>query len=698
MSERIITDSSVAADINDPVINIRGIGPRRAGLLEKLGIRTANDVLWFFPRRYADRREICKITELRPDRSSVVIVKIKTVNCRRSFRTGIQICSCEAEDGTGTLSVIWFNRKGLGNILKEGTSAVLFGLPSFCDGRIEFSNPEFEVIKDVSDTAGFTGIVPVYPLTAGLPERWLRKFIDSILESHLPQVKEYLPQSIIEKRGLPDIREALHGMHRPESEEHWKDCRNRLAYEEFLFLQTALVLRKERLKRSGGAARIIPRGPYYSAFMSCLPFELTPSQTKVLSQIFEDTQRGHPMSRLLQGDVGSGKTVISLALAAAGADAGIQTAIMAPTEVLAEQLYSQAQKFLSGIGIECALLKGGLNRSEKTRLTDSIREGLTKVVVGTHAMIQDGVEFPYLETVIIDEQQRFGVMQRGEMLSRGKTPHLLMMSATPIPRTISACLFGDMDISVIRERPEGRQKIETRLIDFTKIRDLMQFMIDESAAGGRTYWICPRVEEDGENYIASVEKRYKFLKKHLGPLGIGFIHGKMDSRLKSCELEKFRVGEIKVLVGTTVLEVGVDVPEASVVVIESPERYGLSQLHQMRGRVGRGSRRGVCLLLVNKIEEEVADRLRIMLATDDGFKIAEADHLLRGPGKISGYEQHGASEFRTADIFRDSVLLKRAREDAQFLVSDERALLNEKGFKDKLDIYLSRGTSVPPKA
>lgn len=698
MSERTITESSVTADINDPVINIRGIGPRRAALLKKLGIRTANDVLWFFPRRYADRREICKIAELRPGRNSVVIVKIGTVSCRRSFRTGIQVCSCEAEDGTGTLSVIWFNRKGLGSILTEGTSVALFGLPSFCEGRIEFSNPEFEIVKDASGIAGFTGIVPVYPLTAGLPERWLRKFIDSILENYLPLVKEYLPQSIIEKRGLPDIREALRGMHRPESESHWKYCRDRLAYEEFLFLQTALVLRKERLKRYGRAARLTAEGPYFSAFMSSLPFELTPSQRQVISRIFEDTKNGHPMSRLLQGDVGSGKTVISLALAAAGADAGIQTAIMAPTEVLAEQLYVQAQKFLSKTGIKCALLKGGLNRSEKSRIIDSIREGRIKVVVGTHAMIQDGVEFSRLGTVIIDEQQRFGVMQRGEMLSRGKTPHLLMMSATPIPRTISACLFGDMDISVIRERPKGRQKIETRLIDLTKIRDLLQFMIDESAAGGRTYWVCPRVEEDGENNIASVEKRYKFLKKHLCPLGIGFIHGKMDSEQKSRELEKFRAGEIKVLVGTTVLEVGVDVPEASVVVIESPERYGLSQLHQIRGRVGRGSRRGVCLLLVDKIEEEAADRLKILLATDDGFRIAEADHLLRGPGKISGYEQHGASEFRTADIYRDSVLLERASEDARSLVSDEKALLNERAFKDKLDNYLNRGSIVSIKA
>ncbi|MEN6379949.1 MAG: ATP-dependent DNA helicase RecG [Synergistaceae bacterium] len=688
----------MAADIYEPVINIKGIGPGRGGLLGNLGIFTVNDALWFFPRRYEDRREICKISALKEGLSSVVAARITSVNCKRSFRTGTHICLCEAEDGTGTVSIVWFNRKGLNNILKQGMSIAIFGLPSFCDGKIEFSNPDFEVVKNKSDVESFSGIVPVYPSTAGLPVRWFRKFMCKVLEDHLPLVPEYLPQGIMEKRSLQSISEALWGMHRPDSEERWKDSRKRLAYEEFLFLQTVLVLRKERLKRSHEAAKITPDGYYYLSFMDSLPFELTASQKNVFAQIFKDTKNGHPMSRLLQGDVGSGKTVIALGLAAAGADAGIQTAIMAPTEVLAEQLYSQTQKFLSPSGISCALLKGGQARSERIPLIGSIRDGRTKVVVGTHAMIQDGVEFLNLGTVIIDEQQRFGVMQRGEMLSRGKTSHLLMMSATPIPRTVSVCLFGDMDISLIRERPVGRKKIETRLIDFTKIRDLMQFIINESAAGGRTYWICPRVEDDAENELVSVEKRYAFLKKHLGPLGIGFIHGKMAGNVKNTELEKFRDGTTKVLVGTTVLEVGVDVPEASVVVIESPDMYGLSQLHQLRGRVGRGSRRGVCLLLINMIGDEVAERLKIMLKTDDGFKIAEADFLLRGPGKITGLKQHGAAGFKIADVLRDSELLKYAKEDAEWLISDAPALLNDPGFAKKLEIFRMNGIDASFKA
>lgn len=697
-AERKITDPSVSADIYEPIVNIKGIGPARGRLLENLGIFTVNDALWFFPRRYADRREICKISELSVGRSSVVIVRLTGVSCKISFRTGTHICLCEAEDGTGAVSIVWFNRKGLNNILKQGMTIAIFGIPSFYDGKMEFSNPDFEVIRDGSDVENFTGIVPVYPSTAGLAARWFRKLMCKLLEDNLPLVPEYIPQSILEKRGLLCIGDALWGMHRPDSEENWRNSRKRLAYEEFLFLQITLNLRKERLKRSKEAAIIMPGGSYFSKFMRSLPFKLTASQKSVFAQIFKDTQKGYPMSRLLQGDVGSGKTVIALGLAAAGADAGIQTAIMAPTEVLADQLYSQAQKYLLSSGITCALLKGGQVSSERDPLIGSIMKGQTKVVIGTHAMIQDGVEFSNLGTVIIDEQQRFGVMQRGEMLNRGKTPHLLMMSATPIPRTVSVCLFGDMDISLIKERPEGRKKTETRLIDFSKTRDLLQFIINESAAGGRTYWICPRVEDDAESELISVEKRYKFLKKHLGLLGVGFIHGKMAGNDKNTELEKFRGGTTKVLVGTTVLEVGVDVPEASVVVIESPERYGLSQLHQLRGRVGRGGRRGVCVLFVHNFGDDVAERLKIMLETDDGFKIAEADFLLRGPGKINGLKQHGAAGFKVADIFRDSELLKYAKKDAEWIISDAPALLNDPGFAEKLGIFSKSGFNESFKA
>lgn len=651
---------------SDDIKSLKGVGPKRAELLKKLGITVIGDALRFFPHKYIDRRVVRKISELEAGSAAVARVTVRKVDERKSRRTGIGICTCEAEDGTGTLLALWFNRRGLKELLKIGETVVLYGLPSFRDGIAEFINPEFAVIKTKSDMVDFLGIVPVYPSTAGLPPRWFGRLMTKILSDSLPLIQEYLPESVIEKRKLLGIREALLGMHRPGSEEHWKNSRKRLAYEEFLFLRAAMAQRKTRIRIAPSPVKIKPDGERYSKFLVSLPFDLTVSQKKALANIFADTQKEHPMSRLLQGDVGTGKTVVALGLAAAAADAGVQTAIMAPTEILADQIYSGAEKFLSAAGIRCGLLKGGQGGPTKTRLLEEIKRGEIDVVVGTHALLGKATEFFRLGAVIIDEQQRFGVAQRGEMLNTGEIPHFLMMSATPIPRTVSALLFGDLDISLLRESPSGKRKKETRLIDYGRMGDLLQFVINESTAGGRTYWICPRVEDADD--LVSVEKRYVFLKKHIGTLGIGKIHGKMDGLGKNLELEKFRSGRTKVLVGTTVLEVGVDVPEASVVVIESPERYGLSQLHQIRGRVGRGARRGVCILLTGSSDEDVSGRLKVILDTDDGFKIAEADLLIRGPGTIAGFKQHGTAGLNVADILRDRELLIMAAEDAEDLM------------------------------
>ena len=643
------------------------------------------------------------ISALQPQTQGLLKARLNSIKAFHA-RRGLTVINAEFADQTGKIGAKWFNKVYLTRQLKPGNEYWLFGSATTIKNQLVLSNPEIEPVDNEAVEATNRRLTPVYPSNSRLAEARisplsLRKLIDNVLDQ-VDWAASFPPA--VQESSFRVIAGAIADIHRPESDEELKKAKHTLAFFDQVLFQMGVLKRRENITGYLTLPDAVRHAPADSLYP--LPFQLTNGQKQALGEIIADLKPGSdrpPMNRLLQGDVGSGKTLVAfLAMIDSAIELypGSQCAFMAPTEILARQHLQNFVRFFPQFARHAVIITGSMKTAERRPLNEAVATGQALFIFGTHALFQEQTQFNRLNFCIIDEQQRFGVMQRGEMLSRGKTPHLLMMSATPIPRTISACLFGDMDISVIRERPEGRQKIETRLIDFTKIRDLMQFMIDESAAGGRTYWICPRVEEDGENYIASVEKRYKFLKKHLGPLGIGFIHGKMDSEQKSRELEKFRAGEIKVLVGTTVLEVGVDVPEASVVVIESPERYGLSQLHQIRGRVGRGSRRGVCLLLVNKIEEDVADRLRIMLATDDGFKIAEADHLLRGPGKISGYEQHGASEFRTADIFRDSVLLKRAREDAQFLVSDERALLNEKGFKDKLDIYLSRGTSVPPKA
>jgi len=661
---RIICDPSVKNILSEPVSSLCGIGPKRSGLLSVLGVSVVGDLLWLFPRRYEDRRDVSPLNSIVPGRPAVVVASAECVERKNLFKRGLELAICRFKDETGTMSASWFNRKGIEYVLKKGVRAVLFGVPELRAGELFMSNPEFEVIENESDIRRFTGIVPVYPLTAGLSARWFRSFMDEILDTVLPSVEETLPPFIIEKRRLMPLRRAFLAMHRPASETEWKEARRRLAYEEFLLLQTKMALRRESLKKSGHSP-VISQGAFaYEKFLSSLPFELTVSQKKALDEIFADTSSGVPMSRLLQGDVGSGKTFVALGLAAAAADAGVQSALVAPTEVLADQLYSQCVKWLGGAGVRCVIIKGSQSAPERRAALNALLTGEASVVTGTQALFSREIRFKNLGVVVIDEQQRFGVMQRAAMLERSPVPHMLMMSATPIPRTMALCAFGDLDITTLTDKPKGRRTVETRIIGSDKISLLLRFIFDEARSGGRIYWVCPRIGIDGKTRDASAEKRHGFLSKHMGALGVGLLHGRMDGTEKSAVLDKFRSGEIKILVGTTVVEVGVDVPEASVMVIESPERFGLSQLHQLRGRVGRGCVRGVCVLLSRSSQKEVLDRLSVMLHTDDGFEIAEADLAFRGTGELSGVRQHGEAEFKVADPVKDMRLLLEAREDA----------------------------------
>jgi len=666
------------------------VGPRRLEMFKKLGAATVGDLVSLFPRRYEDRRNIKKICNLVPGQPAVVFAEAESIERRRTSKPGLELVVCTMNDGTGSLDVSWFNRKGLEYALKEGTSAVLYGVPSMRSDTLEMSNPDFEVVKDEQDAQNFTGIVPVYPSTAGIPMRWFKHLMDHLLEKALPLISETIPDEILKKRDLISLFEAVRAMHRPHSPDEWKQARRRLAYEELLVVQTGLALRRQKLKKKKAAANITGKGKIYRRFRESLPFKLTVSQERALDEILKDTSSGEPMSRLLQGDVGSGKTLVALGLAAASSDAGVQTAIMAPTEVLAAQLYAEAQKYLEPLGIKCVLLKGGQKAVERRDILASLLDCSSLVAVGTQALIESGAVFKKLGTVVIDEQHRFGVAQRASMLMHGRAPHLLMMSATPIPRTLTLCAFGDLDISLLTDKPQGHAGTETRIIDMHKMRTLLQFIIDEAGRGGRIFWICPRVEDEGAGDVISAEKRFEFVEKHLGRLGVGLLHGRMENSEKDSVLAKFRSGEIKVLIGTTVVEVGVDVPEASVMIIESPERFGLSQLHQLRGRVGRGGRRGVCVMLVKEMTGEIPERLDIMLKTDDGFKIAEADLALRGSGEISGVSQHGLAEFHVADLKIDAKLLDEAREDAAEWIKKDPELENSPEFKQKIETFFAR--------
>lgn len=675
----------MASDFLEQSLNsLKGVGPKRAQQLAVLGLSSVSDLLWFFPRKYEDRRHLSKISDLIPGRASTVLATVADIERKRLPRPGLELVVATLIDETGEITATWFNRRGLEYILKPGTRAALFGTASMRAGTLEMSNPEFEIADADQLPAQFARIIPIYPATAGLTNRWLRTLVSEALQEALPLVVETLPPHLTKKRKLPSLQEAIRAMHEPHDGREWKAARRRLAYEELLMLQVGMALRREKFKQHKTDIIIDANGPVYQGFLTTLPFSLTGSQQGALAEIFSDLAAGQPMSRLLQGDVGSGKTLVAMGLAAASADAQIQTAILAPTEVLADQLYGETKKRLAPLGVESVILKGGQSASERAAALAAAESGEALVVVGTQALLEPTVRYKNLGVVVIDEQHRFGVSQRAAVIDRTPAPHLLMMSATPIPRTLTLCLFGDLDVSLLREKPAGRIKNETRVIDGKKMRTLLQFIVDEVKAGGKAYWVCPRVEGDESGEIASVEKRYAFVEKHLGKVGVGLIHGRMKSEEKENVLSRFRCGDIRMLVGTTVVEVGVDVPDASVIVIESPERFGLSQLHQLRGRVGRGGRRGVCVLLLTDASGETPARLQTMLDTDDGFAIAEADLQQRGTGELSGAAQHGVAEFLVADLQKDAALLEEAREDAKEWILKDRDLQDAPLFKGNL--------------
>ncbi|MBR4400337.1 MAG: ATP-dependent DNA helicase RecG [Synergistes sp.] len=651
-----------------PINELPGIGPKRAALMEKLGVHTVRDLLFLFPRRYEDRRARKNISELVPGSPAVVCASVRNTDTK-ALSGGRRITLCDLSDGTSMLRAAWFNRRGLDKTLAPGAALLLYGTPFLRGSIFEMTEPEFEICKG-QDEASFCGIIPIYPATGGLSQKTLRAAARTAVSEYLRFIPEELPPEAVKKNGLLSCAEALKEMHAPGSPERWKEARRRLAYEELFKLQ--LLLEERRLERKTCRSVPLTPGRYLDAFTASLPFSLTGAQQRALNEIIEDGASGSPVSRLLQGDVGSGKTLVALAFAACVCDSGAQCAVMAPTETLAEQLHAQALKYLVPAGINCALLKAGMPADARRKTISAARNGSAGVVTGTQALLSDKISFKNLGAVIIDEQQRFGVRQRAALLKNGSRPHLLMMSATPIPRTMAQTICGDLDISVIDEKPAGRIPPETRIIDAGAVPELLRFIAREIMHGGRIYWICPRVEDDENSQLPAAEKRFEWLRKKMPPIKISLVHGRMETEEKDAALASFRDGKTQILVGTTVLEVGVDVPEASVIVIEAPERYGLSQLHQLRGRVGRGKRRGVCVLISASGSD--TERLRSFAASNDGFEIAQADLKQRGEGELAGLAQHGLASFRVADLRKDFPLAQAARDDAaEYLKNKQKA-------------------------
>ena len=512
--------------LSAPLSVIKGTGPRRAALLEKLGLRTIYDLLFFFPRKYEDRRNVRKISALVPGAPSVVIAQSRGCEARALPGRGRRLIKCRFSDGSGLLDAVWFNIKGLENSLGEGTRAALYGVPSLRGGVFEMLSPEFEILKEGAGPESFAGIVPVYPLTAGLPKNWLCRTIAAAVKTYAPFLEDPIPQEIREKNKLMPLAEAVAQMHAPDSQQSWKEARRRIAYGELFALQLAMAASRAKNAKSGAARA--KRGPLFRAMMENLPFKLTDSQQKVIDEIIDGASAGAQSARLLQGDVGSGKTAVAATFAAAICDGGAQCAVLAPTEALAEQLCAQMKKYIPLAEGECLLIKGSMPAAARRGAEASAADGSARIIAGTQALLSEKLKFHKLGAVIIDEQQRFGVRQREKLLGGGARPHLLMLSATPIPRTTALTFYGDLDLSVIDSVPTGRTPVETRLADYAKLPELLRFAAREILAGGRVYWICPRVEE-GDGAAVSAVKRYEWLVKKLPPVKISLVHGQLES-------------------------------------------------------------------------------------------------------------------------------------------------------------------------
>lgn len=658
--------------LDDPVTAIRGIGEAKALLLQRLGIATAEDLVYFFPRRYEDRRQIVTIQDLAPGgppqafRARVVSIEQRVARSNRRM----QITRVCLSDGKNVAWALWFNRWNLSKILREGMELALYGSLEPRRPVPELLNPEFEIL-DGSDPRSVGRIVPVYSATAGLNEKWLRRVIDTVLEALAPTIPDILPPPLVEKFHFIDAASAVRQMHQPTDEALFRAARQRLVFEEFFLLQVGLALRHRRGCLEKKAPALTGQADLTRKFLAGLPFELTDDQRRVAQEIAADMRRSVPMNRLLQGDVGSGKTVVAVMALLQALDSGVQAAMMAPTAVLAQQHALTLNRWLAPLGVEVALLTGGVAPAEKRKIHERLSDGTLRVVVGTHALIQETVSFKRLGLIVIDEQHRFGVLQRKALNSKAgaEAPHTLVMTATPIPRTLALSVYGDLAVSTIRQLPGGRQPVKSVWIGDNRLPKMLRFLESEMGAGRQIYWVCPLIEESENFDAAPLESRFEKLRREFPNRRLAMLHGRMSEKEKNAVMTEFSTGRIDLLASTTVIEVGVDVPNATAMVVENAERFGLSQLHQLRGRVGRGSAKSWCILYADPKNPEAEHRLDQFCALSDGFAIAEADMQLRGPGEFCGVRQHGLTDFRVADLIRDGAVMEVARQEAFALIA-----------------------------
>lgn len=670
MTPGVATKPRVTAETE--VRYLKGVGEKLAQILAKLNLYTLGDLVFHLPRRYEDRTHFRRVAHVRPGEVVTLMGKIITVD-NAPVRKAMTLTKAFLDDGTGAIELIWYNQPYMKErLLRLKGPLVVYGQVKDTRWGLQIENPEWEEIEEGTDPLGANRIVPIYPLTEGIGQKRLRQIVYYALQHYLEAFEELLPPELIAKYHLLPLHQALRQVHFPDNEQNITRARHRLVFEEFFLMQLGLAMQRMKVLRSKGIAMEIEEAALLAKICRIVPFELTQAQERVMREIWADMRRPHPMNRLLQGDVGSGKTIVAASAILACLDNYYQAALMAPTEILAEQHYMVLHSLFKPLGIPVELLVGRLTPKQKAAVRERLLSGRGSVVVGTHALIQEGVEFARLGLVIIDEQHRFGVLQRAALREKGLNPHVLVMTATPIPRTLTMTLYGDLDLSLIDEMPPGRKPIKTywkfpeeRLQVYRGVRKLIE-------QGRQAYVICPLIEESEKLQVRAAEDLAEHLQKDVFPdLRVGLLHGRLRPAEREALMERFREGEIDILVSTTVIEVGVDVPNAAVMVVEDAERFGLAQLHQLRGRVGRGEQQSFCVFISDPKTEDGKRRLEILTRTNNGFLIAEEDLRLRGPGEIYGTRQSGLPTFRVADLVKDMHLLEIARQEAFALIEQD---------------------------
>ena len=663
------------------ISKIGGIGKKREQVLEEHGIKTIEDVLYYFPRKHLDRSVVTKIRNLKKSETVSVVAKVEAFG-EKPLRNK-KIFQVIVTDSTGLLTLTWFNSVYyIRKLFKIGEYLAIHGKVDWYRGP-SITHPEFDKISFDNNYIEKGGIIPIYPLTAelkavGIEQRMIRKIIEKLLFESSLNIPEIFSEYILEKEKLISLNRALRYIHFPKTFPQLEGSKKRLKFDEHFFLQLLMAYRKIRLKK----AKIDPfifLGDCFKTLVKNLNFELTDAQKRVVEEAHQDLKKNIPMNRLLQGDVGSGKTIVSILISALTVDSNFQVALMAPTEILAQQHFNSFKILFDHANTKCSLLTGKMKKNERKLIIDELFSGNISVIIGTHALIQEDVVFDKLGLVIIDEQHRFGVNQRSVLLKKGKHPHFLAMTATPIPRTLSITYHGDMDLSIIDELPKSRLPVITKIVDPNRLSKVYSFIKSEINMGRQCMIIYPLVEESEKSDLAAAETAYAELSKIIFPdFNVGLLHGQMGKDQKEKIMKQFSENIINIIVATTVIEVGIDIPNATVILIEHAERFGLTQLHQLRGRVGRGSYKSYCILAKRNINHNSLKRLKIMEQTNDGFLIADEDLKMRGPGEFFGTKQSGFFNFRIANMIDDGKIIRRARETAFEIMNEDPSLKSPK--------------------